>query len=262
MSTEREPCAGIEPLRVLIVDDEAPARSRLRDLLGDIAATQPCAIVGMAANGVEALRLLEDAAADVVFADIRMPVMDGIELARHLARLSVPPVVIFVTAYDQYAVQAFELAAMDYLLKPVRAQRLEATLERLRARRPRPPQAALAALAKTERGHFSVAERGRILLVPVAEVLYLRAELKYVTARTAAREFVLDESLVQIEHEFAQRFLRLHRNCLVARAAVQGVERAGDLDGEARWDVLLRGVPERLPVSRRQWPAVRQALGL
>jgi len=191
-----------------------------------------------------------------------MPVMDGIELARHLARLSVPPVVIFVTAYDQYAVQAFELAAMDYLLKPVRAQRLEATLERLRARRPRPPQAALAALAKTERGHFSVAERGRILLVPVAEVLYLRAELKYVTARTAAREFVLDESLVQIEHEFAQRFLRLHRNCLVARAAVQGVERAGDLDGEARWDVLLRGVPERLPVSRRQWPAVRQALGL
>jgi two-component system response regulator AlgR len=247
---------------VLIVDDEAPARSRLRDLCGDIAAVQPCAIVGMAANGVEALRLLEGAGADVVFADIRMPVMDGIELARHLARLSAPPAVIFVTAYDQYAVQAFELAAVDYLLKPVRAQRLEAALERLRARRALPSDATLAAIAGTERGHFSVAERGRILLVPVAEVLYLRAELKYVTARTAAREFVLDESLVQIEHEFPQRFLRLHRNCLVARAAVQGVERAGEHDGEAHWDVLLRGVPERLPVSRRQWPAVRQALGL
>jgi two-component system response regulator AlgR len=132
----------------------------------------------------------------------------------------------------------------------------------LRARRPLPSDAALAALAGAERVHFSVAERGRILLVPVAEVLYLRAELKYVTARTAAREFVLDESLVQIEHEFPQRFLRLHRNCLVARAAVQGVERGGEHDGEAHWDVLLRGVPERLPVSRRQWPAVRQALGL
>jgi two-component system response regulator AlgR len=262
MSAAREPCAGGEPLRVLIVDDEAPARSRLRDLFGDIAAAQPCAIVGMAANGVEALRLLEDAGADVVFADIRMPVMDGIELARHLARLPVPPAVIFVTAYDQYAVQAFELAAVDYVLKPVRAQRLEAALERLRARRALPSDAALAALAGTERGHFSVAERGRILLVPIVEVLYLRAELKYVTARTAAREFVLDESLVQIEHEFPQRFLRLHRNCLVARAAVQGVERAGEHDGEAHWDVLLRGVAERLPVSRRQWPAVRQALGL
>ena len=120
------------------------------------------------------------------------------------------------------------------------------------------------------RSHFSVAERGRILLVPVAEVLYLRAELKYVTARTAAREYVLDEALVQIEQEFPRRFLRLHRNCLVALAAVAGVERAAERDGhkdgereaEPHWEVLLRELPERLPVSRRQWPAVRQALGL
>ena len=258
------------PLRVLVVDDEAPARARLRDLLGDVAGQQPNALVGMAANGVEALRLLEDAAADVVLADIRMPVMDGVELARHLARLPEPPALVFVTAYDQYAVQAFELAAVDYLLKPVRAQRLAEALERVRVRRVPPAAEALATLAAGERGHFSVAERGRILLVPVAEVLYLRAELKYVTARTAAREYVLDESLVQIEQEFPRRFLRLHRNCLVALAAVAGVERAAERDGqkegerevEPHWEVLLRDLPERLPVSRRQWPAVRQALGI
>ncbi|WP_449192652.1 LytR/AlgR family response regulator transcription factor [Thauera sp.] len=248
-------------LRVLIVDDEAPARSRLRDLLGDIGAGQPSRVVGMAANGVEALRILEAEPADVVLADIRMPVMDGVELARHLGRLDKPPAVIFVTAYDQYAVQAFDLAAVDYLLKPVRAERLAAALGKLR-----PParvaDATLAGLALGERRHFSVSERGRILLLPVADVLYLRAELKYVTARTAERDYVLDESLVQLEEEFPQRFLRLHRNCLVARAAVLGVERAGEQDGEAHWAVLLKGVDERLAVSRRQWPAVRQALGV
>ncbi|MBV2264677.1 MAG: LytTR family DNA-binding domain-containing protein [Thauera sp.] len=260
---------AVEALRVLVVDDEAPARARLRDLLGDVAGQQPNEIVGMAANGVEALRLLDDAAVDVVLADIRMPVMDGVELARHLARLPAPPALVFVTAYDQYAVQAFELAAVDYLLKPVRAQRLAEALERVRARRVPPAAEALATLAVGERGHFSVAERGRILLVPVAEVLYLRAELKYVTARTAAREYVLDEALVQIEQEFPRRFLRLHRNCLVALAAVAGVERAAEREGqkdgereaEPRWEVLLRELPERLPVSRRQWPVVRQALG-
>ena len=250
-------------LRVLIVDDEAPARARLRDLLGDIAASEPTRIVGMAANGMEALRLLESAPADVVLADIRMPVMDGVELARHLGRLASPPAVVFVTAYDQYAVEAFELAAIDYLLKPVRAERLAAALARAAARRPAADGAALVGLAPGERQHFSVGERGRILLLPVADVLYLRAELKYVTARTVKREYVLDESLVQLEEEFPRRFLRLHRNCLVARDAVQGVERTGEPDGgDAHWAVLIRGVPERLPVSRRQWPVVRQMLGL
>jgi two-component system response regulator AlgR len=249
------------PLRVLIVDDEAPARARLRDLLGDVAATQPTELVGLAANGVEALRLVEERPVDVVLADIRMPVMDGIELARHLLRLEAPPAVVFVTAYEQHAVEAFELNAVDYLLKPVRAQRLADALARVRGRRPQ-SDAALAGLAPAARQHFSVSERGRILLVPVADVLFLRAEQKYVTAMTAAREYLLDESLVQLEQEFAGRFLRIHRNCLVARAAVAGVERAGEHDGDSRWDVLLHGVAERLPVSRRQWPAVKQALHL
>lgn len=242
------------PLRVMIVDDEAPARNRLRDLLGDIALEQPNEIVGVAANGVEALRLLEVHPTDVLLADVRMPAMDGVELARRAAALPHPPSVIFTTAYDSYAVEAFALAARDYLVKPVRAERLAESLARVRG--------AIAAGAGAPRQHFSVTERGRIVLLPVADVLVLRAELKYVTAITAEREYVLDESLVHIEEEFPLRFLRVHRNCLVARDAVVGVERAGEEGGEPHWDIVVRGCSERLPVSRRQWPAVKQALRL
>lgn len=242
------------PLRVLIADDEAPARSRLRDLLGDIATDQPNEIVGVAANGIEALRLLEVQPVDVVLADVRMPAMDGVEFARRAATLAHPPCVIFTTAYDDYAVEAFELAATDYLVKPVRAERLLESLARVRS--------ALDRATGVPRQHFSVTERGRILLLQVADVLVLRAELKYVTAITVEREYLLDESLVHIEEEFPLRFLRVHRNCLVARDAVAGVERAGEEGGEAHWDIVVRGLDERLPVSRRQWPTVKQALRL
>lgn len=251
-------------LRVLIVDDEAPARQRLGNLLEDIGNDCPNRIVGMVANGVEAMRLLESAEADVVLADIRMPAMDGVELARHLQRRESALPVIFVTAYEQYAVEAFELAAVDYLLKPVRAERLAAALQRLH-QRSAPSDETLAALAPGARRHFSVSERGRIVLLPVAEVIYFKAELKYVTARTAQREYLLDESLVQLEQEFSQRLLRVHRNCLVARAAVLGAERAGAEEGDGHWMILLRGLEgehARQAVSRRQWPQVRQELGL
>ncbi len=251
----------LERLKVLIVDDEAPARTRLRDLLDDIADRQPTELIGLVANGVEALRLLETTPADAVLADIRMPLMDGVELARHLARFEPRPAVIFTTAYDQYAVEAFELAAVDYLLKPVRGERLADALVKVRRQRP-PADEALAALPGPGRQHFSVNERGRILLVPVAEVLYLKAELKYVTAGTAEREYLLDESLVHLEQEFPERFLRIHRNCLVARSAIAGVERVGEHEGEGHWDVLLKGTDERLPVSRRQWGVVKQMLRL
>jgi len=139
----------------------------------------------------------------------------------------------------------------------VRAERLAATLARARGRlAARVPASA----PPPERRHFSIGERGRILLLPVAEVIYLKAEQKYVTARTAERDYLLDEALVQLEQEFSRRFVRIHRNCLVAVAAVQGVERGGDAEGQ--WEILLAGLPERLPVSRRQWPAVKQVLGL
>jgi len=247
-----------ETLRVFIVDDEAPARARMKALLADIAAELPNETVGEAANGVEALARLAEARADVALVDIRMPQMDGIELARHLAGAEHPPAVVFTTAYDQYAVQAFELNAVDYLVKPVRAQRLAAALERAR-RAPHPGRETLARLAPEPRRHLSVSERGRILLVPVYEILYLKAELKYVTARTVAREYLLDESLTHLEQEFAVRFVRVHRNCLVARQAIAGFERSAAEDGEAHWTVLLAGLAEKLPVSRRQWSAVKAA---
>ena len=243
-------------LSVLIVDDEAPARARLRELLADIAGERPNRVAGEAADGREALSFLDCQPVDVALVDIRMPTMDGIELARHLPRLARPPALIFATAYDAHAVEAFELNAVDYLLKPVRAARLAEALaraDRLRL----PSDEVLGGLQPEGRRHFSCSERGRLLLVPVDEVIYLRADLKYVTARTREREYLLDESLTQIELEFSQRFIRLHRSVLVAREAIQGFERPPRDAADAHWLALLRGVPERLPVSRRQWPLVR-----
>ncbi|HUW37736.1 MAG TPA: LytTR family DNA-binding domain-containing protein [Rhodocyclaceae bacterium] len=245
-------------LRVLIVDDEAPARGRLKDLLADIAAELPNVVVGEAADGIEALERLDAQAADVALVDIRMPRLDGIGLVQQLARRQDSPAVIFTTAYDQYAVRAFELSAIDYLLKPVRAERLLAALKKL-------AHAGIDAellrrLAPEGRRHLTSTERGRVLLVPLAEILYLKAELKYVTARTRERDYLVEESLVHLEQEFLERFVRVHRSCLVARAAIAGCERGADADGETRWQVLLHGVAEKLPVSRRQWPQIKALL--
>lgn len=247
-----------QPLRVLVVDDEAPARARLKTLLADLSEEQPNRLVGEAANGLEALASLEASPADVVLVDIRMPKMDGIELVRHLAGAEHRPAVIFTTAYDQYAVQAFELNAVDYLVKPVRAQRLAAALDKAR-RAAFPARESLERIATEARRHLSISERGRILLVPVGEILYLKAELKYVTARTREREYLLDESLTHLEQEFASRFVRVHRNCLVAREAIAGFEKGAAEDGETNWLVLVAGLDEKLPVSRRQWPTVKAA---
>lgn len=174
----------------------------------------------------------------------------------HVGRLENPPAIIFVTAYDSYAVKAFELNAIDYLVKPVRAQRLAAALQKVRSIRPTAPQV-LAELQQGARTHLSCNERGRLLLIPVRDILYLRADLKYVTARTAAREYLLDESLTHLEQEFSERFIRLHRSVLVAREAIAGFEKCAGEEAEAQWQALLHGIPERLPVSRRQWPLVK-----
>ena len=251
------------PLKILLVDDEPLARERLRTLLSDIAIQLPNEVVGEAANGIEALAFLRGQAVDVILADIRMPAMDGIELAGHLGACEHPPAVIFTTAYDNYAVQAFDLNAVDYLLKPVRTQRLLTALQKVRGLPPVDP-AMLAGIGRELRGggrtHLSCHERGKLLLVPIGEVLYLKADLKYVTARTQEREFLLDEALTHLEVEFADRFIRLHRAVLVARQALAGFERAADDDAEAYGWALLRGVPEKLPVSRRQWAAAKAVL--
>jgi len=255
------------PVRILIVDDETPARSRLRQLLADIEPELPCTVVGEAGDGLHALELLAalqpGERADIALVDIRMPRMDGIEFAQQLAGLPHPPAVVFVTAYDEFAVKAFELAAADYLLKPARAERLLEALKKAHRSLQTGTAPDWSLLTPAVRTRLRVVERGLVLLVPVDEVLYLRAEQKYVTARTAAREYLLEESLTHLEQEFARRFVRIHRNCLVAVGVVSGVVREGDSsDAEAHWALTLKGVPEHLPVSRRQWPQVKERLGL
>ena len=245
------------PLRVLIVDDEAPARHRLRDVLADCADQLRVDIVGEADNGLDALNQVQQQPVDAVLLDIRMPGMDGLECAAHLNTLDKPPAIIFSTAYEAYACQAFDLNAVDYLLKPVRADRLmralsrahgvsSNVLERLRAVHPK------------ARTHLSVNEKGRIVLIPVPDILFLKAELKYVTVRTAAREFLIEESLTRLESEWGDTFLRIHRNCLVARARIREIGKlAGEDDGHF---LRLDGLDERLPVSRRQYSALRETL--
>jgi two-component system response regulator AlgR len=186
-----------------------------------------------------------------------MPEMDGIEVAQHLQKLPDPPNVIFTTAYDSYALQAFELHAVDYLLKPIRLRRLFDALSRVRTITPLSLDV-LQKLTPEPRRHISVQERGRVMLVPVDKILYLRAELKYVTIRTAEREYLLEESLTRLETEFGARFVRIHRSCLVARDYVESFERQAEGDAEGQWVVKLRDLDERLSVSRRQQHVIKE----
>ncbi len=250
------------PAKILIIDDEAPARRRLRDLLDDCRESFPLAIADEASNGVEAIDIINRGGIDIILTDIRMPAMDGLEVARHIAGMAAAPKLIFTTAYDEYAVKAFELNAVDYLLKPIKFERLLAALNK--ARKVEAEQAeAIAEATSTRRKHLAIHERGKIVLVPVADIIYLKAELKYVTVKTAAREHLLEESLTKLEEEFAGVFTRIHRSALVANKSVAGFEKVvdeaeGGEDGSSHWVVLLHGVPEKLPVSRRQAHVVRQ----
>ena len=248
--------ATAEVPRLLLADDEAPARSRLRDLLDECRDAFPLAIVDEARNGKEVLAVLEREKVDIVLLDIRMPEMDGMEAARHLAGMAQPPAIIFTTAFDSYAIKAFEVNAIDYLLKPIRRERLLAALGKARTS-PVVSREALEAAANQPRKHLSIHERGRIHLVPMGEILYLRAELKYVTVRTAQREYLVEESLQHLEEEFEGAFVRIHRNCLVAREAISGFEKNPE-ESESGWAVVIRATGEKLPVSRRQHHVVKQ----
>jgi two-component system response regulator AlgR len=243
-------------LRVFIVDDEPPARNRLRDLLSDCSEQLALDVVGEAGNGREALDKLAEITADVVLLDIRMPQMDGIELAQHLNKLPKPPVVIFTTAYDAYAIKAFDLHAIDYLLKPIRLGRLFEALNRGREAVPVQTEA-LRELLPDPRKNLSIHERGKIHLIAIEEVLYLRAELKYITVRTTDREYLIEESLNALEKEFVTRFVRIHRNTLIAKDAIAGFEKGGD-EGESGWMVKLKGLDEALAISRRQQHIVKE----
>jgi two-component system, LytTR family, response regulator AlgR len=246
-------------LNILIADDEAPARNRLRELLSDINYVN---IVAEAKNGQEALSLANTHQPDIVLLDIRMPGVDGIEAAQHLQKMTKPPAIIFTTAFDSYAMQAFDMSAIDYLLKPIRLERLQSAIQKARALLP--SQLEAIAPLSPQKTHFSITERGRILLIPVADVIYLRAELKYITVRTAEKEYLLEESLNHLEQEFHDTFIRLHRNCLVAKAYILGYEKRhqefdedGNKSSERHWVALLKNTDETIAVSRRQQHLIR-----
>ena len=247
-------------IRVLLVDDEELARARMRSLVGDC--PEPKAqVVGEAANATQALVWLESQACDLMLLDVHMPGRDGTQLAAELRQRPSPPAIVFVTAHAEHALKAFDLEAIDYLTKPVRRERLQAALQRVAQRLALPVAPAPAAGPEPV---VVVSDRGRVVRVPVSEVLYLKAELKYVTLRTADHTFVLDDALSDLEQRLGDRFIRVHRNALVAKRAVRALERrviaGNDEEGGESWAVRVAPVDEWLAVSRRQATAVREAL--
>lgn len=239
-------------MKVLVVDDEIPARERLRRMLDNM---EGCSVCGEAADGNEALEQCARLQPDVLLMDIRMPSMDGLEAARHLLALERPPAVIFTTAYSDHALAAFETHAVDYLLKPVRQERLSEALES--TRRLTRVQAAALQVTHREGGmrrRICARVRGSLKLIPVEEIRYFLADQKYVTVGTSDSRVLIEESLKSLEEEFSERFVRIHRNALIASAFLVGLER--DAGGQIR--VRLRDTGETLEISRRHIANVRR----
>lgn len=242
-------------MRILIVDDEALARDRLKRILEE---QNEHEIVGEAGNGQEALEKIEALHPEVVLLDIRMPGIDGLEVARHLVGMDEPPAVIFITAYDDYALEAFKVNAVDYLLKPVRSERLSEALGKAL----KPNKLQWKSLNRQEDGspkartHISSRTRRGIVLVPVGDIYYFRAEHKYVTVRHKDGEVLIEDTLKELETEFGERFLRIHRNCLVAMEYLQALEK----NASGQPCIRLRGISETLDVSRRHVANVRQIM--
>ena len=239
-------------LQVLIVDDEPLARARLRTLIASC--ESPAAVVaGEAGTGAQALEQIGHKHFDAVFLDVQMPGANGVAIAQLLRARPNAPALVFVTAHPEHAVAAFEVEAVDYLTKPVRLERLQQALLKVRRLRagtaPEPDPQVLV-----------IQDRGRTERVPLAEVLYFKAELKYVTVRTASRSYILDAALADLEEKYPHDFLRVHRNAIVARRAVRALEKHDDPEEGEGWAVRLTGIDELLAVSRRQLGAVREAL--
>ena len=239
-------------LRVLIADDEAPARVRLRALLAEIGDAE---LVGEAADGDETLRLVDSRDPDIVLLDVRMPGLDGIETARRITENPAPPAVIFTTAFDEYALKAFDAQAAAYLLKPIRREKLAAALAAAgRLTRPQLAQAAAVARFAPQRTHIAVKVRDTTKLVPTADVRCFVADQKYVTVRHAGGDDLIEESLKSLEEDLGAQFVRIHRNALVNVAHMAAIER----DADGQYYVRLRERDERLAVSRRMASELRE----
>ncbi|MDA1106851.1 MAG: response regulator [Proteobacteria bacterium] len=241
-------------MKILIVDDEALARERLRGLVAELGGHE---VVGEAANGKEALARAAVLLPEVVLMDIRMPELDGLEAALHLALLDEPPAVIFTTAYGDHALAAFEAHATDYLLKPIRKEQLEHALSKTRMMN----RAQLAVVRRDSgearaRRYLSAHAHGTLQLIPVADIVYFKADQKYVTVRTPEGEVLIEDALKTLEEEFGECFVRIHRNALVAAARISVLER--DVAGNSL--VRLRGIEERLEVSRRHVAELRRRM--
>jgi two-component system, LytTR family, response regulator AlgR len=258
-------------LNVMVVDDEHLARARLKTLLADCQ-DPPCILALEAGDAMEAMARLRGQAVDVVLLDIHMPGADGLQLARELRQIRPELSIIFVTAHPEHAVDAFDLDVTDYLTKPVRAERLQKALLKALLKKERLTQILQGQEPDLAQKFIIIQDRGRTERVPLSEVLYFKAELKYVTVRTAQRSYILDGSLTELEAQHSPEFLRIHRNTLVARREMRALERFHGVDeddpqgGAAEggavegWAVRLRHCDEPLLVSRRQLASVRAVI--
>ena len=241
-------------MKILIVDDEKLARDRLQDLLLEMDSTYELL---HASNGKDALDVVNNSSPDIILLDIRMPVMDGLETAQHLTRLENPPAVVFTTAYQDHALQAFDSNAVDYLLKPIRPERLKQGIDKAqRISRARVGRIQEQITTPSQRQHLSVTSQGRIELIPVEDILCFHAEQKYVSIHLRDREILTDESLKKLESEFQDRFLRIHRNALVATNKIESVNQ----DNEGNNIMKLRGLGKPLIISRRHLKSVKEKL--
>ncbi len=240
-------------MKILIVDDEPLARERLQRLTTEIDASYQ---TEQAEHGLDAMEKMSASPADIVLLDIRMPVMDGLETAHHLCRLDPEPIIIFTTAYEEHALQAFDAQAIDYLLKPVKKDRLQqalqrasllqrASIEKLRQQEPR-----------RSRTHLSATFKGELKLIPVNEIFFLKAEQKYVVAAWPEGELLLEETLLSLEEEFGDQFIRIHRNALVSRDHIDSIVK----DDQGQPQVVIKGSGTRLAVSRRNISHIRKIL--
>ncbi len=241
-------------MKILIVDDESLARERLVSLVSEL--NDDC-LISEAENGVAALKIINKESPELILLDIRMPVMDGLEVAHHLAGLEAPPAIIFTTAYQDYALDAFDAHAIDYLMKPVRKERLQQAIDRAKAL----SKVNIDELrdhhdSNSSRTHLSTTVQGNLQIIPIEKIYYLKADQKYVTAVWSDGELLLDDSLKSLEQEFSSQFIRIHRNTLVALEYILGLEK----DEAGNPAIKLQGIETRLPVSRRHASHVRKVL--